>query len=113
MHPWPWFAHDAGAKSFIMYGKLRFRAACPGTRVHLPRSLPPPQNLVDIGHADPENGRRSISARSGIHRRHDTLAQVLRIGSPHHGSPRRINDDRESKISPHWNPRAIPSTTKM
>ena len=70
-------AHDAGAKSFVMCGKLWFGAACPRTRACLSRPLPPPEKFVDIGHADPEDGRRGISARSRIHRGHDPLAQIL------------------------------------
>src|ERR1700739_541478 len=81
------FAHNAGTKSFVMRGKLRLGAACPGTGARLSRLLPTPQNFVDIGHADPEDGRSGISARSRIHCRHHPFAQVLRVSSPHHCSP--------------------------
>src|SRR5579884_201421 len=97
------FAHDAGAKSFVICGKFRLGTARPGARTCLDRPLPPSQNFVDIGHTDPEDGGCSISACSGIPRRHDTLAQVLRVLSP--SLPlRRINGERESKISPCRNP---------
>src|ERR1700752_2645927 len=57
--------------------------ACPGTGARLSRLLPTSQNFVDIGHADPEDGRSGISARSRIHCRHHPFAQVLRVSSPH------------------------------
>src|ERR1700757_4288580 len=55
----------------------------PGTGARLSRLLPTSQNFVDIGHADPEDGRSGISARSRIHCRHHPFAQVLRVSSPH------------------------------
>jgi hypothetical protein len=107
------FAHDAGAKSFVVGGKLRLGAACPRTRARLSRSLPPIEKLIDIGHADPEDGRYGISTCSRIHRRHDTLAQVLRIGSPHHRSPHLESTVKENQKSrPIGIPTAIPSTMK-
>jgi hypothetical protein len=98
------FAHDACAESFVMGGKLWFGAACPRTRARL--SCPPaaPENFVDIGHANLEDGRRGIGARSRIHRRHHPLAQVLRVSSPPLPSPAESTAKRESKFSPHWNP---------
>jgi hypothetical protein len=54
------FAHDAGTKGFVMRGKLRFGTPCPRTRARLSGPLPSSQNFVDIRHADPEDGRRSI-----------------------------------------------------
>src|ERR1700758_1213180 len=77
------FAHNAGTKSFVIRSKLRLGAACPGTGARLSRLLPTSQNFVDIGHADPEDGRSGISARSRIHCRHHPFAQVLRVSSPH------------------------------
>jgi hypothetical protein len=92
------FAHNPGTKSFVIGGKFWLRAARPRTRARLPRPLPPPENFVDIGHANQEDGRSGISARSRIHCRHHPLAQVLRVSSAHRCSPRRINGERESKI---------------
>src|ERR1700757_3204107 len=77
------FAHNAGTKSFVIRSKLWLGAACPGTGARLSRLLPTSQNFVDIGHADPEDGRSGISARSRIHCRHHPFAQVLRVSSPH------------------------------
>src|ERR1700751_5026211 len=77
------FAHNAGTKSFVIRSKLRLGAACPGPGARLSRLLPTSQNFVDIGHADPEDGRSGISARSRIHCRHHPFAQVLRVSSPH------------------------------
>ena len=48
------FVHDAGAKSFVMRGKLRL-GTCPRSRARLSRLRPPCQNFVDIGYADPED----------------------------------------------------------
>ena len=57
-------AHDAGAKSLVMSGKLWLGAACPRTSARLSGPLPPSQDFVNIGHADPEDGCRGISAGS-------------------------------------------------
>src|SRR6201987_3858614 len=77
------FSHNAGTKSFVIRRKIRLGSACPGTGARLSRLLPTSQNFVDIGHADPEDGRSRISARSRIHCRHHPFAQVLRVSSPH------------------------------
>jgi hypothetical protein len=55
--------------------KKASREADSGPEVY---SFEPSENFVDIGHADPKDGRRGISARSRIHHRHHPLAQVLR-----------------------------------
>src|SRR6516225_3291352 len=81
------FARDAGAKSSVMRGKLRLGTARPRTCARLSRPLPPRQNFVDIGHADPEDGRRGINTGSRIHFRHYTLAHIMRVSSPHPPSP--------------------------
>ncbi len=39
------FAHDAGAKSLVMAGKLWLGAACPRTRARLSGPLPPSRTL--------------------------------------------------------------------
>ena len=39
------FAHDAGAQSFVMCGKLRLGTACPRARARLPRPFPPPEQF--------------------------------------------------------------------
>src|SRR5579884_1415528 len=107
------FAHDAGAKSFVICGKFRLGTARPGARTCLSRPLPPSQGLVDIGHTDPEDGGCSISACSGIHRRHDTLAQVLRVSSPHHFPSAESTAKGNQKSHLAGIPGLIPSTAKM
>ena len=100
------FAHDAGAQSFVMCGKLRLGTACPRARARLPRPLPPPEKFVDIGHANPEDGRRGISAGSPI----SPPPSPARAGPASKLFPsryllRRMTRGRESQILPRWNPR--------
>jgi len=94
------FAHNSGAKSFVMCGKLRFGAACPRTRARLSCSLPAPEKFVDIGHADTEDRRCGINACSRIHFRHDTFAQVPRVSSSHLHSPTESTAKGITNIAP-------------
>ena len=83
------FAHHAGAKALVMRGKLRLGAARPRPRARLSGRPPPPQSFVDIRlrHADLEDRCRRIGTSSRFNRRHDPLAQILRVSSAHRNPP--------------------------
>ncbi len=96
------FAQDTGEEGLVVRGELRLGTARPSPRARL-FGRPPPKALY-IGHADLKNGRGRIGASPRFNRRHDPLAQILRVSSAHCNSPpnqqgKRITDEaqRESQ----------------
>jgi len=94
------FAHHAGAKALVMRGKLRLGAARPRPRARLSGRPPPPQSFVDIRHADLEDRCRRIGTSSRFNRRHDPLAQILRVSSAHRNPPSNQQGKRITNKAP-------------
>src|SRR6202043_1046991 len=75
-------------------------AARPRPRARLSGRPPPPQSFVDIRHADLEDRCRRIGTSSRFNRRHDPLAQILRVSSAHRNPPSNQQGKRITNKAP-------------
>src|SRR6478735_9706616 len=72
------------------------------------------QRLVNVGHADPQQCRRSARRHAAVNRRENPRPQILRIALPLTPSHRRpqhlVSGNTESHFPSLWNPPATDST---
>ena len=88
----------------------------PPSRTGAPLAGPaaPDQRLVNVGHADPQQCRRSTRRHAAVNRRENPRPQILRIALPLTPSHRRpqhlVSGNTESHFPSLWNPPATDST---
>lgn len=102
---------NARTQRIVVRRKLRLAPRTARARGRLAGRTPPSENLVDVGHAHPKQRRGGIGAQAGVHRRHHTITQVLRIGPPI-AIPRIETTTGESQINRPVNRLPIPENLK-